>query len=414
MKLRLFLLRPGTWIIGLSLLWAMLIALNLVPVLRGSHGWRWPYEPELDLCRLTPLILGVTVYIPVALRLLRSRSSAGLLLWAIIGSIGLSLAAAYVREDVLYRLYTITISGLDGGWHMAATRITNLGETLREWPTFMSNAIEFSSHVAISPPGLVMIYYAVNSFLARFPSLADSLAAPLRLLQCQNIPLMVNTNAQLASAWLGMLMPIWGSLTILALYRLGQRVFGMQVARWAVVWWPLVPSFLVFAPLPHTVYPLLALVMIDLLLLGLCRNRPAGVVGAGLLMSALTFLTFSFVPLILLAGLLTLGIYWINARTPTTRLPWYWPLQMGLWFGLGLSVIWLVFFAATGLGAWDIWQAASPVHLALVRPYWPWIALHLNDLFMFTGWPLALMAGVGVWSVREEFFRKHLWRRKMS
>jgi len=406
MKLRSFLPRPIIWITGLSLLWAILIAFNLMPVLRGSHGWRWPYAPELTLQRIAPIILGIAIYIPVALWLRQKRSALALLLWTMIGSVGLPLAAVHVRGDVLYRLYTITVSGVATGWHMAATRITDLAETLHVWPIFITEAIGFSSHVAISPPGMVLIYYTAGSFLARFPAIAEVLAAPLRLLQCHNIPLMWNSDAQLAPAWLGILMPVWGSLTILALYRFGRRVFGMPAARWAIIWWPLVPSFLVFAPLPHTVYPLLALIMVDLLLAGLSRNRPVWVVVAGLLMSALTFLTFAFTLLILLAGLLTLGFCWHNTRTRNVLLSWRWPIQMGIWFGLGFTTPWFLFFVATGVGPWDIWRAASPVHLALVRPYWPWIVLHLNDFLMFAGWPMALLAGIAVWASAKRLARR--------
>jgi hypothetical protein len=35
--------------------------------------------------------------------------------------------------------------------------------------------------------------------------------------------------------------------------------------------------------------------------------------------------------------------------------------------------------------------------VALDRPYWPWLALHLNDFFMFSGWTFALLAMVAAW-----------------
>jgi hypothetical protein len=289
---------------------------------------------------------------------------------------------------------------------MAASRITDLIATLRRWPEFMADSISYSSHVAISPPGLVLIYYAAGSLLAHVPVLAEALAQPLRLMQCQNIPLMAETNAQLASAWLGILTPLWGSLTVVPLYRLGRSVFGQATARWSTVWWPLIPSLLIFAPLPSTFYPLPALVMVGLLLLGLRRNQSAWVFAAGVLCSGLTFLTFTFAPLLLLAGFLTLGWYWLKRASAAEQLPWHWPLRIGLWFGLGLSAVWLAYSAATGRPAWDVLLAAVHAHLALDRPYWPWLILHLNDFFMFTGWPLSLMAAVGVWLAAHKIIRK--------
>ncbi|MSP14661.1 MAG: hypothetical protein EXR62_17100 [Chloroflexi bacterium] len=84
------------------------------------------------------------------------------------------------------------------------------------------------------------------------------------------------------------------------LYHLGRTVFSREVARWSVAWWPLIPSLLIFAPLPSTFYALPSLIMISLLLAGLRRNQPVWVVAAGALLSLLTFLTFTFIPLLLL------------------------------------------------------------------------------------------------------------------
>ena len=54
-------------------------------------------------------------------------------------------------------------------------------------------------------------------------------------------------------------------------------------------------------------------------------------------------------------------------------------------------------YATTGARVCEIWRAAIATHVALGRPYWPWLILNVNDWFMFTGWPLALLAVVGAW-----------------
>ena len=322
---------PVVWAVFLSLLWAIIFALDLIPYLRGGTDWAWNYKPELSRYRLAPLILGVVVYVPIALWLRRQRSRTGLLIWAIFGGLALSLAAVHVRGDVLYRLYTITVSGRAAGWHMAAARIQNLSGTLSDWPQFMRNRCRFPHTLTTRPPELWSLYYSASLLLDQLPTVAAYLAQPLRWLLCQYLT--GYTNGQYASAWLGMLMPLWGSLTVLPLYSLGRRVYGLEAAAWSVVWWPLVPSFLMFDPLPNTVYALPSILVIGLLWEGLSGNRPVQIVAAGVLMSILTFLTFTFAPLLLFAGLLTLGVYWMRTRRPSGPRPrWYWPFQMGLWF----------------------------------------------------------------------------------
>ncbi len=400
---------PILWIIALSLIWTVVFALDLIPILRGGFDWDWHYKPMLERYRIAPLIIGVISYIPIGLWLRKQRSATGLLIWAILGGIFLTFGAVHVRGDILYRLYSLTVSGRTGGWHMAAARIQDLASTLHAWPQFMGESSSFTSHLDHSPPGIVIIYYLSSHLLEQLPKLADWLAQPVRWLLCQYLT--GYTNGEYASAWIGMLMPVWGSLTILPLYHLGRRVFGEEAARWSVLWWPLVPSFLIFAPLPNTFYALPSLFVIIVLWNGLRNNQIGWVLAAGVLMSVLTFLTFTFTPLLLFAGLLTLGAYWLKSRSISVpRPPWHWPIQMGLWFGLGLSVVWLIFYAATGSWFWDIWQTAqqTQIDIAQIRPYWPWLALNLNDFFMFTGWPLTLLAALGCWWILRDIKSKKL------
>ena len=387
---------PMAWIVLLSLIWAVVLAFDLLPILRGGFGWEWNYKPVLDRFRILPIVLATAVYVAAGLWLKKQRSAVPLLVWAFLGSVGLSLAAVHVRGDVLYRLYSITVSGRAGGWHMAAAGIQDLAQTLRDWPQFMVASTAFSTHMGISPPGMVLAYYAASSVLDHVPPLAASLQQPVRGLLCQYIS--GYSSGDYASSWLGILMPVWGALTILPLYGLGREVFGETAARWSVLWWALVPSFLMFTPLPNVLYPLPSLIVIAMLWRGLRKDQIGWVLAAGVLMSLLTFITFTFLPLLLLAGLLTLGVYWLKLRQGATPRPkWYWPLVMGLAFGLGLSSVWLVFYAAGGSGFWSIWQTAEQAHVALDRPYWPWLALHLNDFFMFSGWTFALLAIVAAW-----------------
>jgi hypothetical protein len=397
-KLRATISAPAVWISLLSLIWAAVLLQDLLPPLRGNYGWAWPYQPVLAPTRTLPLIVGVLCYVPVALWLRKVRAPAALIVWATFGGMGLALGAVYVRGDLLYRLYSITVSGQAAGWHMAAAHITNLSATLRNWPEFMLESASFSPHIDHSPPGIVLIYYLSNRLLERLPGVAALLATPLHGLLCQYLT--TYTSAQQASAWIGMLMPVWSSATVFPIYYLGKRIFSAEAARWAALWWPLVPALLMFAPLPNTFFALPAFISTGLLWEGLHKDRIGWVVASGLLTSVLTFLTFTFLPLLLFGGLLTLGSFWLKRRaTSAARQRWYWPIQMGMWYAVGLSAVWIVYHVGTGSNVWGIWRYAqdTQIEFARLRPYWPWLASSLNDFFMFSGWPLSLLAIVGVW-----------------
>lgn len=384
----------------MSLLWATVLALNLVPELRGDFGWRWPYAIPNNWLRVLPLLVGIVLYLVGVSILMRARRARGLLVWAVLASVGLTLASIFVTTSPLFKLYGVTVSPGVTGWHYAAARITDIGQTLREWPSFMQSATRYSTHLGIVPPGAVLAYYAIDQMLSGLPGVAQALALPLRAQLCQNYEIAWLANSQLASAWAGILMPLWGGLTVFPLYRIGIRLSDEHTARWAVAWWPLIPSFLMFTGSLNTFFPFLSVCIILCLLEGLWRGSGSYVFASGLLMSVATFLSFAFLPVIFLAGLIVLLSFIFKTdlytrSAPAGRVTWRWPLGAGLQFGIGLLIVWIIYYVLTGVTFFDIMRTASAAHLAMDRPYLPWLYLHLYDYFMFTGWPLALLSLLG-------------------
>jgi len=391
-------------ILIVALAWAGLLALNLVPELRGDFGWRWPYELPHSLPRVLLLAASVALYAVAGVWLLGRRRAIWLLGWAVLGAVGLTLAGLFVTESPLFKLYAVTVSPGVTSWHYAAATITDIGKTLREWPAFMKVAVKYSTHLGIVPPGAVLFYYELNQALQGAQGLAHVLAAPLRLAMCQNFELAQYSDAQLASAWAGMLMPLWGGLTVLPMYRLGARLVSERAARWSVLWWPRSPNLLMFTGSLNTFFPLLAACDILLLVEGLLRGRRSLVFAAGLLASVMTFISFAFFPLLFLAGMLVLlgfiaraSLYTASTRAfAPARAPWLWPLVVGALFGAGLLVVWVLYDVLAGVSFFDVLRTASAAHLAMDRPYLPWLYMHLYDYFIFTGWPLVILAVIAV------------------
>ncbi len=321
----------------------------------------------------------------------------------------MTLVVLYVTTtDLRYELYTRTVSSVTTGWHYAAADIEREGGArfvFGNWPDFMESYRGISGHMMVSPPGMPMVYYAASQMFDRLPGLARWLSLPLRADQCHNYRIMGYSNAELASAWLGILMPLWGSLTVFPLYWLGQRIYSEGAGRRAALWWPLVPALLMFTPTPNTAYPLLSMTCVALLAEGLHRNKPLLIVLSGVMASALVIIAFTFLPLILLAGIFVLMTYMVT-RTEE-RQSWHRPLLTGLWFGIGLLSLWVLYDVIFDLSIWTIFRTAMAIeHLRLERPYLPWLFFHLNDFFMFTGWPLVLLGGGAAWEAIQGLRRK--------
>lgn len=393
-----------TLIIGLALLF------NWWPMLRGGFGWRWPYSApgSEPIARFLPFVFALTIYL-MGLRLLSGRAPWLYVAWCVFGTMLLSLTALMAQGDPTYLLFNRTISGLTTGGFTAAIRTDDFLNTLRYWPELMPSFESFSSHMAISPPGWPLSYAFLANLFDKVPLLADPLANYLRPLQCNDVPLMQLSNGQIASAWLGIASPWWAALTVIPLYDLGCRVGGVQLARRASAWWPLIPSIIMFLGTLSTPYPLGTVTVLWFFWLGLGRQAkgkfvPALVI-AGALIGLLLFFSFAFLPFILFLGLFTL-LYWQDFEPGTFRFKLRQPLVTGLLFGTGLFLIMILYTAVTGHTLLAIFESAMTYHFQLTRSYWPWLIIHLWDYALFLGLVLFLLALIGTFRFTEGPLRK--------
>jgi hypothetical protein len=392
------------WIIALSgVILAALILFDIVPSLRGEFGWRWPYE--LAVGRVVPLILGVVVCVGGGYILLRRTSRPLLfLLWSMAGVVVLSLLVVNLRSDnVLGEMFARTASILTTGVHYAGTQIVPDSPVWGDWITAIQQNPNFGAHVVNGPPGLPLFYSLLSGGLDSAPGIASPLFRTLLPLQCQNYNLLSYTPGQWASAWFGILMPVWAALGVLPLYAVARRLSGTSpVAREIALWYPLIPALSMFAATWYTFYPVWMLVVFWLLATGIANRQPLRVVLAGVVMGISLFMAYALVPVIGFLGMYTLAYYWWVER-PAGK-PWFRPLVTGLWFGLGLILPWIVYWLLSGDTFFALLAASFNFHLELERSYLPWIFLHFWDWVLFNGFVLMLawLAGLWLWKRRGE------------
>lgn len=377
-------------IVCVCVVWLALLVFDLAPALRGVWPYAWPTHPA----PLGWLGLTLSVYLGGAVWWARRPTANALLGWAMAGQVALTLASLALTTDPWFKLASVTVSGVATGWHYGSTTITDVVDTLRHWPAFMEQSAHYSTHLSIGPPGAVLIYFVTTQSLNAWPALAAGLAQPLRAALCLNPRLANYTDAQLASAWLGILMPVWSSLTVFPLYQLGRRWFSETAARWSVIWWPLIPGLLLFSPTLNTALPLLTTLTLVIFLEGLARDRVGLCLLAGGILSVTTFISFAVLPIIVLLGCF-LGLMAITSPEGVMRAgrPF---MRVGMSFGAGLASVWVLAGLTIGLTPFGIAAQSAQTHLGLEYAYWPWLAFHTNDYLMFVGWPLVILFAVAV------------------
>jgi hypothetical protein len=402
-----------------TLIVAAVFAFDITPWVRGGFGWRWEYAP-VPFERVLPLLVSLIVYISGGyLLLIRTHRPLYALLWGIIGTIVLSLGAAHAREgDALYFLFTRTASNVASAEWWAGAQIDWQSGQWRDWTGVMETLGAQTSNMATSPPGMPMLYGLTTDLLNRFPDLSNGIYQTLLPYQCHNFALLNFTPAEWASSSLGILTPLWAGLAVFPMYLITRRLSPEVDARIPVLWWALVPGVLLFATSSSTLFPLIALSVFYFLLWGLdpslkgrrdlkdaegfeaSSTRPytlRWVFIAGLIYGIGLFLNFIFLPLAALYGFYTL------LHTYQHRLSMVRPILVGLWFGMGAALPWLIFFALTGQTPLQILIQSLNTHLDLERPYLYWVWMHLWDWAVWTGLALVLL-----------FVNKGLWTRGLS
>jgi hypothetical protein len=392
-------------LVVICLLLALALAFDWLPILRGGEvfHWQWPYVPA-PLVRALPLIFALSVYL-AGLALLWRRAFPALM-WAFLGAALLPLTVILVHFDnPLYELFVRTASGVATGPHLAAAEIDWSSPAWHNWTAVMHSYSGRSVHVLLSPPGLPLWYGLLNAILGAFPGAAEALQRVLLPAQCQNYAMLQYTPAEWASAWFGILMPLWAALTVFPLYGVARRL-GIErgTALKIVAWYPLIPALIMYTPSWNTLYPLLAVIAFWLLLVGL--ERGAGwLVASGVAFGLLTFANFSMIPLGGLLGFYTLLHYLWNER-PTRRLAndvrSTRPIIVGVWFALGTILPWALYWLAARGTPLEMLRASLDVHLDLDRPYVPWLWFHSWEWALFTGIPLiALWLAAAVGRIRH-------------
>jgi len=378
-------------ILGVTAVLLLAFLFDWWPGLRGGYGWRWPYhQPTLDqLPRLGPALLTLLLYF-LGLRFFWDRRAWLFVLWCFGGAFVVPIALLYWWGDPLGLLFVRTVSGVTTGGFAIAAQVREIGDMLVQWPSLMPGWEGLSSHMVVSPPGWPFLYYKLMEWGERLPAVSRAAGMAVRPFLCDNVPMMDHSNAQLAASWLGIAAPLWVALTVVPFYGLARQVAGDQAARWAIAWWPLVPSLSVFLGTLNSPYPLAAVTIVWLLWAGMTNVRPGWaavqLVAAGALTAVAILFSFAFVPLLLFAGLLAWIVGW-KRPGETWKEAGKRPFLSGIQFGFGLLLIFALFTIWTGYTPLTIWQTTTQYHFKLERAYWPWLWLHSWDFILFLGLP---------------------------
>ncbi len=269
-------------------------------------------------------------------------------------------------------------------------------------------------HLGTHPPGLVVAYRGLIELCRAAPAVTDLLIFTQPRAVCEAFDL-IAANARgsatplmredRAVLWLAaMLVQGGAALTVLPLYAL-LRLWYRPLACWlAAAFWPAVPAMAVFLPKSDALYPFLGTLFLWLWLAGWRKKSALLSCAAGVVLFAGMNLTLALLPVVFLAGCLTVWEGWLAA--PHDRIAgaeprlWHGLVFCSAGFGVPCTAAWL----AWRLNLPEVWfwnyQNHALFYRHFVRTYWKWLAVNPLELIVAAGAPLSLIAlasTAGVW-----------------
>ena len=407
---------------------------DVVPALRGPDEWRWTLRIlMLPVWRFLVPLVSLALYAVVAACWIAAfpidsarpavRVEWSFLIFLTIAAplIQIALAAAVWRAP-LFEFFANTTSPSVTGFYSVAVTTPDLPAQLPGYAAFMAN---LPIHPQTHPPGLVLLHWLGWRGFESLPALADSLAMPLRTLQCHNAALMSLDNAQLASAVTGMIIPAIGGLTVWPLYALGRNLIGSRPAALAAAIFPVLPMFVMWPAQWDQVFPLFLLAGLYFIHTGLEARSIRRFVLAGIIFSCATFLSIGNIVMIVLAVLYAI-VWWL------IRVPWRelfkrealcrWGRQL-IGLAAGCGIIWLIYVLVYRVNPGDLLAVGDrllheatrcPICPSTNRTYNVWVVWNVVDFAIFLSLPISMLMLIRLPAMLKNTYGSIRWQRAVA
>jgi hypothetical protein len=382
------------WLIisAITLTYVVALIIDISPLVRGPEEWRWPRWPTSHWDLVWPLAV-ILIVVALLVRWIDRRARCEpARRWIALGVTLLVLAAPLVQLAALHvvksnpfeALFDRAVDAAANSYFDAGLRMTDVNQALRTFPQLMPT---FGIHAQIHPPGLPLMYWAAGRVFEAVPSLARPVSMWFRQLECNDINLMLLSDAPLASALAGMLVPLLANmLTVWCVFKLAKDRFGSRAGLYAAALWLIVPSAVLFPGSWSLLYPCIASLAWLAVDAGLRRRNVLWFLGAGLLLSFNTFLELGTSALAAFLVLYILLYYVLARRNPFAD--WRFLIPALIVTLLGVFSIWIGYQLMYGVSLKQIVETMYPMHMSYAFDRATWYINHPYEFAVFVGLPV--------------------------
>ncbi len=282
-------------------------------------------------------------------------------------------------------------------------------------------------HTGTHPPGLFLAFHGLIEACNSSPVLCAVLDAtqPASFREATDVIAATNLrraiprrflSADRQVLWLATLLVMFlASLTVLPLYGLLRRTCSTEAAWIGASLWPGLPALAIFIPKSDTMFPLLGLTILWLWLTAWDKRSLVLAFCAGFVTWVGLLCSLAFLPVLLVAALMTLGkarlLPLMSGRLIGTDPPessrlltitfrhWLNVAAAGIGFIVPSICLW--YWAKINL--FNVWlqnyRNHAGFYLQYSRTYWKWLLFNPVELSFAAGGPVAILALAACWSL---------------
>jgi hypothetical protein len=279
-------------------------------------------------------------------------------------------------------------------------------------------------HTGTHPPGLILAFYGLIAACDQSDPLSSFLDAtqPYSFREATEViaanglrrkvprPLLPLDRRVL---WLAtLLVMLSASLTVIPLFGLLRRSVSIQTAWAGAVVWPALPAVAIFIPKSDVMFAFIGVTLLWLWLTAWDRRSLILAFLSGLVAWLGLLCSLAFLPVLLLAAIMTLGVPFFRAKgaTPNPDVNDMTSLRTNLRLGLCLLVAAAGFFLpiylfwktthANLLAIWWLnYQNHAGFYQHFPRTWWKWLLVNPMELSFSAGWPAMMLAIAAVFHV---------------
>ncbi len=282
-------------------------------------------------------------------------------------------------------------------------------------------------HTGTHPPGLFLAFHGLIAACNSSPGICAVLDAtqPASFREATDViaanSLRRTVPRRLLSAdrqvlWLATLLVMFSaSMTVVPLYGLLCRTCSIQAAWVGASLWPVMPAVAIFIPKSDTMFPLIGLSILWLWLTAWDQRSLVVAFFAGIVSWIGLLCSLAFLPVLLVAALMTLGKTWLfplerdhDLGSDSTGSNQSVNAGFRRWIcigaaGVGFIIPSICLWQAVNVNMFNVWLLNYRNHAGFYeqypRTYWKWLLFNPLELAFAAGWPVTALAIAACWSV---------------